>query len=141
MYRIEEIVICRDLGVCKILNITPACCSDLSYDVLPLDRPEETVSILFHQIARHAMSKEDALAFAAQIPSIPPLENADEESTTAALQSYDPTQWVQLIKSSGEHGSSMEPSLQNAKTAKHYLYHELSAALGEERAETILAKI
>lgn len=141
MYRIEDIVICRDLGVCKILNIAPACCSDLAYDVLPLNQPEETVPILFHQIARHAMSKEDALALADKIPTISTLENFDEKAILAALQSYDPVQWVQIIKLLRQQVLKTETSQQNAKTAESYLYQELSFALGTEDAKTIIENI
>jgi hypothetical protein len=78
MYQIGDYVLVAGLGACRIADIAPHCCDNLSYQVLPMNgTPEQSgmlpgavppaedkgalmQTVLFHQILRHLQPHEYA---------------------------------------------------------------------------------
>lgn len=95
MYRIGDVVLCQDVGLCRILNISPFCCDNLTYEMQPLFGPHETQTLIFQKIRRPALTREKAEALLEAIPSLSPLS---PQEVPQAAQGHDPTRWVMAFQ-------------------------------------------
>lgn len=131
MYREDEHVICRGLGVCRIVrmeeNALYYVCPFPDGDATPVPREDVVRPIMGRDAAREVVERVPYLR-TIQAPS----DKVYEELLMVAFSKYDALEWVAIVKSSymrQKHGKARAFEQSYAERAKAYLHGELSLAL------------
>ena len=151
MFLIDEFVYYASGGVCQIVDIQYA-----PLDSMPKDRQyyvmrslHDANGVIYVPVnsetvfLRPLLTRENAKALIAQIPSIEPLDEPNAKALRLkyieTMRLHDPVEWVRVIKTvtrrmqafaAASHASRISDTERSfAEDAKKYLYTELSIAL------------
>jgi len=144
MFAVNDYVVCKKDGVCRIADIRPVSGretkADLPFYILePFLHPGDTVSLPVGSdlIARRIMTREEATEILDRVPYIrtiqAPREKIRNEFYAEAMDSFECIEWIKIIKTvyvRKKDGLLSDTELAYEAAAQKYFYSELAVVLG-----------
>lgn len=134
MYSAGDYVVCRDMGVCKVVKMQENTPSTIL--VSPCMPAKTFHGVDPSSVVRRAMSLIEAQDVVQRIPYLQTIrastEKAYRELLVLSFETYDALEWVKIIKSSyvrNQHGQMHAWERPYAGKAKEYLHCDLAQAL------------
>ena len=134
----EDVVIVRDIGLCTIKETLAEGSSSrtILYIAVPFLAPDMPIRVPADALVRKAIALDAAREVVERIPYLRTLQAANDKAYAELLQAsfdtYDPIEWVRIVKSTyirKKHGKARSAELPLAEKARTYLHSELAMAL------------